>query len=326
METKMLARAFRIAFLAVACAGSVGVSVHAQGVDFPRKQVTIVVPYAAGGATDALARPLADKLGKLWGQAVVVENRVGANGAVGTLSVAKSEPDGHTVLLHSNGILRNHSHNRRLLDDLAGVTQIGTQPMGLAIGPSVPYATVDGLVAALKAKPTHSGYGSAGIGSTGHIYGEILNRSANAEIAHIPYGGEAPMLPDLISGRLTYGFVSLATGVARQNDKTLTILAITGTNRHSLLPAVPTLAELGLKGFDSVIWFGLFVPASTPKRVVEKLADDTRAVMQEPDMKVRVKVLAIELSHTTPTDFAKTLEREQEKWGALMKQFGIGPE
>ena len=299
----------------------------AQKTPFPSKTVTLVLPYPAGGSMDALARPMAEKLSQLWGQPVVVDNRTGANGIIATQSVMRAEPDGHTILLHLTGYIQNAALYKKLpydpFTDLLPVTQLGTQPMGLAVGKTSPYASVADLMSGMKAKSTDFSYGSFGTGSTGHIFGELLRSQAQADIPHVPYRGEGPMLLDLMTNRVSTGFVSAATAATRVKDGSLKILAVTGPQRLAAMPDVPTLTEAGLKGFELVGWYGFFVPKGTPTAVIDKIAQDTRSVLAQPDIAARMNELAIQPTGTSPADFATLLRGDFAKWDRLVKQFHI---
>lgn len=300
---------------------------HAKEAPFPSKAVTIVSPYGAGGSSDALVRSVADKLTKAWGQPVLIENRTGANGIIATQTVMRAAPDGHTILLHLTGFIQNASLYKKLpydpFKDLSPVTQVGFQAMGLAVAPSAPFESVTTLISALKAKPQDFSYGSFGTGSTGHIFGEVLKANQKLNIPHVAYRGEAPMLPDLISGRITFGFVSAATAVTRQKDKSLKILAVTGPKRLPMLPDVPTLGELGHADFDLVGWYGFFVPANTPKQTIDKIAADVKAAIAHPDIQARMQELTIEPKTTSPDEFSKILQSDFAKWDRLIKQVNI---
>lgn len=315
---------------AAACAAalSFALTVHAQASSpWPSKTVTIVVPYQAGGSADVMIRPIAEKLSRIWKQPVVVDNRTGANGIIATQAVMRAEPDGHTILLHLTGFIQNASLYRKIpydpFQDLAPVTQLGTQPMGLAVAAASPYVSVKELAAGLKAKPGDLSYGSFGTGSTGHIFGELLKSNLAVDMPHIPYRGEGPMLIDLIAGRLTVAFVSSATAATRQKDKSLKILGVTGPHRLPSLPNVPTLTEAGLKGYELVGWYGLFLPKGSPQSVVERIAADTRSVIAQADIVARMRELEIEPTGTSPAEFGRILRADYAKWDGLIKQFKI---
>jgi len=295
--------------------------------DYPQRAVTILVPYPAGGSADALIRPIAARLAETWKQPVLVENRTGANGIIATQALMKAPADGYTVLLHLTGIVQNLSLYRQLpydpFRDLAPLTQVGTQAMALAVPADSPWRSVDELAAAVRANPQAFSYGSFGTGSTGHIYGELLRTRFGAEIPHVPYRGEGPMLVDLISGRVPFALVSTYTGSQRQRDGSLRILAVTGTHREPMLEDVPTLAEAGYPGFDLVGWYGLFVPAGTPAAIGERIAADVNRIAREPEIAERMRALAIYPTGMAPSAFVDLLREEHQKWDALIRQFNI---
>ena len=314
------------AFLGIAL---VTFGAHAQAT-FPSKTVTLLVPYGAGGSADVLARSLGDKLSKTWNVPVVVDNRSGANGIVATQALMRAPADGHTILMQLTGVIQNLSLYKKLpydpFVDIVAVTQIGTQPMGLAVSPQSPHKDVISLVKALANDPSKGAYGSFGTGSTGHIFGELLRSSARSTMPHVPYRGEAPLIPEIMTGRVDLGFVSTATAAERGNDGTLRILAVTGPKRQPTLPNVPTMDEVGLKGFDIVGWYGLFVPKGTPAKTVERISEDTKAALARPEMVYRFMQLAIEPTGTTPKQFEAILHEDFNRWDALIKRFNIAVE
>ena len=302
---------------------------HAQAA-FPSKTVTLIVPYGAGGSADVMARSLGDKLAKAWNVPVVVDNRSGANGIVATQALMRAPADGHTILMHLTGVIQNVSLYKKLpydpFSDIVAVTQIGTQPMGLAVSPQSPYKDVASLVKALSSDPSKGAYGSFGTGSTGHIFGELLRSGARSTMPHVPYRGEAPLIPEIMTGRVDLGFVSAATAAERGNDGTLRILAVTGPKRQPTLPNVPTMDEAGQKGFDIVGWYGLFVPKGTPAQTVERISEDTKAALARPEMVYRFMQLAIEPTGTTPKQFEAILHEDFRRWDVLIKRFNIAVE
>ena len=314
-----------LAFIPMLATQSAGAAQSAS--NYPAKAVTIVVPYAAGGAADAMIRPIAEALSNRWRQPVVVDNRPGANGIIATQLISKAAPDGYTLLLNLTGIVQNLSLYKKVpydpFKDLQAITQLGTQPMGLAVAPTTPYRNIGALLDAARATPGKFSYGSFGTGSTGHIYGELLRSTAKLEVTHVPYKGEALMLPDLIGGRIQLGFVSASTAATRHRDKSLRILAVTGPRRIGAMADVPTLDELGYKGFEAVGWYGLFAPAGTPRPLVDKIAADARAVLQSTDIVARLRDQAIDPTGTSPDDFAKLLRADYAKWDGLIKTFKI---
>lgn len=313
--------------LIVAACAVLTIPVTAAQAAFPNKAVTLVVPYGAGGSADVMARSLADKLSQSWNVPVLVENRTGANGIVATQSVIRSLADGHTILMHLTGIIQNASLYKKLrydaFADLTPVTQIGTQAMGLAVSPQSPHKDVKSLVKALSSETGKGAYGSFGAGSTGHIFGELLRSTAHSTMPHVAYRGEAPMIPEIMTGRVDLGFVSAGTASERGKDGSLRILAVTGPTRQPALPHVPTLDEVGLKGFDLVGWYGLFVPKGTPAATVERIAADTKAALSRPEMVYRFRQLAIEPKGTTPKEFESIMREDFRRWDDLIKRFNI---
>lgn len=239
----------------------------------------------------------------------------------------RAAPDGHTILMHLTGYIQNVSLYRKVpydpFKDLSPVTQLGTQAMGLAVSQSSRFTSFSALADAMKMTPSEFSYGSFGVGSTGHIFGELLKSNLEVSIPHIPYRGESLMLPDLLAGRVSLGFVSAAAAVNRQRDGTLRILAISGPKRHPQLPQVPTLDEVGMKGFNVVGWYGLFVPKDTAAHTVAKIAEDTRKALSTPDIADRMKDLSIEPTGTSPAEFAKLLRTDYSRWDDLIKKFQI---
>ena len=274
-----------------------------------------------------MARSLADKLSKTWGVPVLVDNRTGANGIVATQALMRAPADGHTILMHLTGVIQNASLYKKLpydpFADIVPVTQLGTQPMGLAVSPKSPYKDVQSLVKALKSDPSKGSYGSFGAGSTGHIFGELLRSAAQSPMPHVAFRGEAPLIPEIMAARVEVGFVSTATAVERGANGTLRILAVTGPKRQPALPNVPTMDEAGLKGFDIVGWYGLFVPKGTPAKTVERIANDARAALSKPEMVYRFKQLAIDPTGTTPQQFETIMREDFRRWDALIKRFNI---
>ncbi len=298
---------------------------------FPSKPVTIIVPYQAGGSIDAIARPMANKLSKIWGQPVVVDNRTGANGLIATQALIKSAPDGHTILYHITGIIQNpllyKSVSYDPLVDIAPVIQIGGQAMGLAVPGKSPINSVDELVKDAHAKGAkgHS-FGTPGLGHTGHIWSELLVAENKVQGTHVPYKGTPAQVMDLIAGRTDWAFISSAEAVVRASDNSVKILAVTGTDRVKQLPQVQTMRELGYPGFEMVGWHGLFVPAKTPRPVIDKIEKDVRAVLEDTDIQKVLEAQVIQSTSYGADEFAKVMRNDQANWSALIKRFNIQAE
>lgn len=298
---------------------------------FPSKAVTIVVPYQAGGSLDAIARSIANKLAKTWGQPVVVDNRPGANGMIATQSVIKAPADGHTILYHITGIIQNpllyKSVSYDPLVDVAPVIQIGGQAMGLAVPGKSPIGSLDQLVQDGKSKGAkgHT-YGSVGVGHTGHIWSELLASEKKLHATHVAYKGTPALVIDLVSDRIDWSFLSSAEAVVRSSDQSVKILAVTGNDRVKQLPSVPTMRELGYPGFEMVGWHGLFVPAPTPKAVVSKIETDVRAALADPELQKVLETQVIQSTGIGAEEFRKVMRNDQARWATLIKRFNIQAE
>src|SRR6266498_3480420 len=267
----------------------------AFGQGYPNKPVHVVVPFTAGSATDILARTYGQKLSEMWSQPVVVDNRPGAGGTIGAAVVAKSPPDGYTLLVHSAAQAYNPSIYANLSydtgKDFVDIAALGGQPNVLVVAPSSGIKTVAELIAQAKQKPGQLNFGSAGTGSGTHINGEKFKLAAGIDVVHIPYKGTPEALTDTIAGRVTYFFSPISAALPFVRDGKLVALAVSTAKRSSALPNVPTVAEAGLPGFEYSLWVGLFAPAGTPADVVDKIARDIRAVAQSADVKERFAAL-----------------------------------
>lgn len=290
---------------------------------WPSKPVKFVVPFAAGGSTDVIARMVAQKLSVVWGQPVVIENKLGAGGSVGADAVAKSPADGYTLLFHSGAVAINpHVYKRMPFDtdkDLLPVTNVAGGPMIILVPDRSPIKSLKELISTAKQKGAVN-FGSAGVGSQVHLAGENFAHAARVEITHVPYKGEAIAYNDLISGQLQMMVGNFAAASALLGPGRLRALAVTGKTRSPQLPDVPTASEAGLPGFENTAWFGLFAPAGTPKEVVAKIQRDTTAVLRETDVKARLYVQGMQPIGNTSAEFTEQMKREGKHWAALVKQ------
>ena len=301
---------------------------QAQAPSFPKQPVTLVVPFPAGGPTDAMARVLALKLGERLGQQVVVENRGGAGGSIGAEFVARAPADGYTLLFGTTGIMAfNPSLYSKLrydpLKDFAPISLMAITMNVLVVNPQMPARNLSELVKLAKAKPGEITYGSAGNGSTNHISGELLRTTADIQISHVPYKGSAPALVDLLGGRITMMFDTIPQQKQNIAAGKLRPLVVTGPRRSPLLPEVPTAQEAGLKDFDVMPWFGVLAPAGTPAPVIERLNREVVAVMSTDEMKERMKVDGAEAHPTTPSEFGAMIRQDLAKWTPVVKASGI---
>ena len=296
--------------------------VMAQDV-WPNKPVRLVVPFAPGGSTDVIARMLGQQLSLYWGQPVLIENRAGAGGNVGADVVAKSTPDGYTLLFASGSITINPQLYQRMpfdtRKDLVPITNAAQGPMLVVVPDGSPAKTLKDLIAMAKAKPKSVNFGSAGVGSQVHMAAENFADAAGVDITHVPYRGEAPAYTDLMAGQTQMMVGNFATASALLGSGRLRALAVTSSQRSPLLPDVPTAAESGLRGFESTGWFGMLAPAATPAEVVKKVHRDTLKALAETEIKARLYVQGMQPVGNSSEDFAKAMEREMLRWAEVVK-------
>ena len=324
VESKRSGRRSFLAMLAVASAVSVaGHAPEARAQAYPNKPVKLVVPFVAGGATDIVARLVAQKLTSAWGQSVVVENRGGAGGNIGAEAVVKSAPDGYTILVTSGSIVtvNPHMYAKMPFDakkDLMPITNLASGPQVLVVNPSVPARNVKELIALAKSKPGQLNFGSAGIGSQVHMAGEAFVYAAGIDAQHIPYKGEAASYTDLAGGQVQFMVGNIAGATGHIQAGRIRALGVTSAKRSPQLPDVPTIAEAGIPGFENTGWFGFMAPAGTPKAVIDKIHADTVKVLADQEVKDRLTQLGMAPVGNSPADFAKELAVEYERWGKVV--------
>jgi tripartite-type tricarboxylate transporter receptor subunit TctC len=293
---------------------------------YPSRRITFVVPYPAGGATDVLARLLANKLSESWKATVVVENKSGGGGVVGNDYVAKAQPDGHTVLIAITQIIQAPSLVAKLpydvFKDLAPVTQISLSTIVLVVPEQQPIKSVKELIDYAKANPGKP-YGTFGNATTSHLYGELLKKTANIDMTHVPYRGSAPLTNDLLANTITSAFQDLTTASAQIQAGKLRPLAVGGEKRRKALPDVPTMAELGYPGFEIEGWLGVFVPAGTPKEIVAKLSTELARIIASPEGVAGIETLSLVPVGGSAETFEKVLRRDYERWGDVVKATGV---
>lgn len=294
---------------------------------WPTKPVRLVVPFAPGGSTDVVARMIGQKLSVLWGQPVIVENRAGAGGNLGADMVAKSQPDGYTLLMASGSITINpHIYKNMAFDtkkDLAPITNVASGPMLVVVPDRSPVKSVKELIALAKETPGALNFGSAGVGSQVHLAGENFANAARIEIKHVPYRGEAVAYNDLIAGQIQLMVGNFAAASALLGPGRLRALAVTGKQRMVQLPDVPTVAESGMPGFENTGWFGFLAPAGTPPEIISKIQLDTAKVLAESDTKARLYVQGMTPEGNTAAEFAKAMDAESKLWATLVKARNI---
>lgn len=320
-------REFTATAAAALCLGA-GRSALAQG-SYPDKALTFIVPYPAGGAADQFARPFAQALNERLHQAVIIENRPGANGNIGSAYAAKRLPaDGYTLLLGSTSTLAINPHiypsmGYSPLDDLQPVTLTHRMPNVLVVGAQTPYRTVADLVAAAKQRPGKLEYGSAGIGNTMHMAAELFQLRAGIRLLHIPYKGGPEALNDLLGGRVPMMFHNLPAIVALVNSGKLRALAIADDKPSPLLPGVPTMAQAGIADATSVVWNGILVRRGTSMEIVDRLSRDMGAVLADPGFRGNLTAQGYEILSSTPAEFDALLRKDYAAMGELVKRANI---
>jgi tripartite-type tricarboxylate transporter receptor subunit TctC len=298
---------------------------HAQGA-YPSKAIRMVVPFSAGGPADIYARFLAQRVEKGLGQPMVVENRVGAGGVIGTDAVAKSAPDGYTLLMMSNTQTVNESLLSRkpykLMRDLVPVAPVNYSDLLLVVNPKVPARNLKELIALAKAKPGALNYASSGPGTPYHMAGELFKSMAGLDIVHIPHKESSGARTSVMSGEVQMMFDAITVMAKAAEAGRVRAIASTGRTRSSVMPDVPTLAESGVPGYEAVIWLGIMAPAGTPKPIVDKLNAEVQKVVEIPEVKAAWAKQGAVPMHMLPEEFGKYIDRDIEKWAKVVKISG----
>ncbi len=292
---------------------------------YPSRPLRFLVPYAAAGPTDIMARLVGQKLGERWGQNVVIDNRAGASGNIGTALVMRSNPDGYTILVHSSAYVVNPSLYTNAgydaVTSLIPIINAGASPNMLYVHPSFQVHSLKELIASAKGKQLS--YASPGIGTTPHLTVELLLKTMNKlDLTHVPYNGAAPALAAVLGGQLMLGCGAMPPIVAPVKAGRLRAIAVTSLKRAPSLPEVPTVAESGFPGYEDYTWIAAFAPAGTPRAIVDTLNTEIDSVLRLPDVKERLAVLAFEYTPNTPQQFAEYVRKEVAKWGKVVKSSG----
>jgi len=295
--------------------------------DYPERPVTIVVGFPPGGPSDVLARVIAHKLGELLGRPFVVDNRPGAGGNVAGEFVAHAEPDGYTLLMGNNSILAtNASLYARIgfdpIKDFSPISLIGSQANILVVNPNVPAHTMGELIALAKANPGKLNFASSGFGAAAHLAGELFKTMAQIDIVHVPYKGAGPALEDVISGQDQMMFATAASVVGMIKSGQVRALAVTTLKRTAILPDLPTMDELGLKGFEATTWHGLVAPDGTPKDIVATLHRAVVAALNDAEVRHSLTELGVDIVGDSPEEFSAYIQAEIPKWAAVIKASG----
>ena len=299
---------------------------HAQ--TWPTKPLKLVVPYAAGGSTDQLARAVAENLGRALGQAVVGENKPGGNTIIGAEMVAKAAPDGYTLFMGSSASLAVNPLLYAKLPydpkaDFIGISMLATSPLVMVVNPTVPAKTVKEFIALAKSQPGKFNFSSAGNGNPLHLAGELFKTEAGIDMVHIPYNGSAPALAALLGNQVQVMFDVVLTAAPHIKAGKLQALGITGRRHLGILPGVPTVMEAGVPGYEAGIWFAMVVPKATPAAIVTRLNAEVTKILKQDDMKTRFDGLALELTPSSTEEVSAFSAREQTKWARQVKEKGI---
>ena len=306
-------------------AASCALSVHAQ--TFPAKPVRLIVPFPPGGPTDVMGRIYADKLSALWGQTVLVENRAGAAGNIGSEITAKAAPDGHTILLVASSHVLNSALYDKLpydpIRDFTPISQVAYYPLLLVAHPSVPANSLKELVALVKAQPGKLALVSAGNGTPTHLTAELFRAAAGIDFLHVPYKGAAPATNDLLAGQGQLMFNNPVSAMPHVKTGKLKALAVTSAQRAAIAPEIPTIAESGYPGFEAGTWYAFLAPAGLPREVLNKLSTDIVAVTQVADLRTRFAGMGVDALGTTPAQLTAIMHAELEKWSRVIRAANI---
>ena len=298
----------------------------AKAQTYPSRPIRLIVPLAAGGFADVPARILAPRLAAALGKPVVVENRPGAGSTIGADAVAKSAPDGHTLLLTGTPhviapwLYKNLPYDT--LKDFAPVTLVASGPYVLAVSPQLGVASVRELIATAKAQPGAIDYASSGNGSAQHLVGALFNTMAGVTLNHVPYKGSAGAVQDLISGQVKVSFSGIPNVIAHIRSGRVRALAVTTSQRWSELPDVPTLAEAGVAGYEATLWLNISAPAGTPAAIVQRLHAETARALQDPELQQNFRAAGVEAQTLAPSELAAFMRVEHEKWGKVVRETG----
>jgi tripartite-type tricarboxylate transporter receptor subunit TctC len=300
----------------------------ARAAEYPDRPITLIVPFPPGGSTTVMARNVADKMSVALGQSIIVDNRGGAGGTIGTRIAAKAAPDGYTILLSYTGTFSiaptaygSVGYDPR--KDFAPIGMIGAAPNLLVVTPSLPVKSIAELTAYAKAQTAPMQYGSPGVGTVNHLAGELFANAVGVPMQHIPYKGNGPALGDLIGGHIPLMFVPIPVSLGNVQSGKLRALAISSAKRSPLTPDIPTLAESGFPGFDVALRYGLAAPAGTPKPIIDRLNKELNAALADPDVQKRLANEGADALPGTPEAYAADIDKEETKWGALVRKLGL---
>ena len=319
---------YKTAFGAAAFLSALGVCPPASAAEnYPARPLRMIVPFPPGGGTDIMARMVGQRLNDAFGVQVVVDNRGGAAGIIGTDLAAKSTPDGHTMMIGSvSTICINASLHKKLPfdpeKDLAPISLVAMTPSLLVVGNTVAAKSVKELIALAKAKPGQLHFASPGSGSSAHLGGELLKQAAGIDIQHVPYKGTGPAVTDVVSGQVAMFITNMPSVLPMVKANRLRALAVTSLQRSALMPDVPTVAESGIPGFEVIVWYGVFAPAATPRPILARLNQELRKLSGMQDVKDRLALQGAEVMTSTPEELAKRVRDDLTKWGKIVAASG----
>ncbi|MBI3043866.1 MAG: tripartite tricarboxylate transporter substrate binding protein [Betaproteobacteria bacterium] len=340
MKPQSLQRYTGIAFFAATLCGAAS-GAHAQPTmgerdgpgaarGFPSKPIRWIVPFPPGGAADIISRAIGQKLGEAWGQQIVIDNRPGAGGNVGTEIASRAAPDGYTVIVVPATFTTSPSLYRNLrfdpVKDFTPVTLISYSPLVLVVHPSLPATSVKRLIALARARPGQINYASSGVGASAHLAAELFKATAGVDIVHVPYKGQPPAMIDLVSGQMQMMFPNMPVVLPHAKAGKLRPLAVTTAKRATVMPGIPTMIESGMPGFEVTQWTGLVAPAGTPKPVITALHSEVVRALGQPDVRRMLSNQGFEPVGNTPEQFSTYIRAEMEKWGKVIKEAGIRAE
>ena len=307
---------------------AVALSAHAQG--WPAKPVRFIVPFPPGGSTDVAARTVAEKLSRAFGQQVVVDNRGGGGGAIGTVEAARAAPDGYTLLFVADPVITLHlvvkNVQFEMQRDFTAITQVTTQPIAVAVHASLPVKSPQELVAYAKANPGKLSFAHSGTGSGQHMSGELLKKMAGIDIVHVPYKGGGPAVQDLVAGQVPVGVLGSTPLIPHHKSGRIRIIAFTSKERFAPMPEIPTLHESGFAGFDTTQWLGILAPKGTSAEVVNRVYAETRKALQQDDVKERLAQAALLVVGSAPKEFEALIRADLERWTKLAAELGLQPQ
>ena len=318
----------RLGIAMAIAAAALAFALPASAQDYPSRTVTLVVPYPPGGGVDAMARVIAEKHSRALGQQVVVDNRAGGSGLVGTRTFVKSPPDGYTLVLGHTGsisinptLYANAGYDPRV--DFAPIGLMASMPVALLAHPSFPAKTIGEVIALAKREPGKLNIGTSAVGTGGYLSAELFKSMANLDVTIVPYKGTGQVMNDLLGGHVPVAFGVLPPALGNLSAGTLRAIAVLSPTRFSLLPDVPSAAESGFPGFESVLHYGLLAPAGTPKPIIDRLNKELRALVAKEDVQKRIHSEGGDAMTSSPQEYAEDIDREERKWGALIRKLNL---